>query len=40
LFCGSLNLGTHFLHFALNPVLLYFGGDSGFPPFFFFPYIH
>jgi hypothetical protein len=33
LFCWSLC----FLHFPLNPILFYFGGENGFHPFFVFP---
>jgi hypothetical protein len=34
LFHWSLDLGIHFLHFTLNPVLLYFCGENGLHPFF------
>jgi hypothetical protein len=34
LFCFSLDLGICFLHFTLNPVLLYFWVENGFSPFF------
>jgi hypothetical protein len=41
LFCWSLQLDIHFLHFPLNPVLIYFGeGENGFHPFFIFPMLH
>jgi hypothetical protein len=33
-------LGIHFLHFPLNPVLIYFWGENGFHPFFIFPSFH
>jgi hypothetical protein len=37
LFCWSLDRGIHFLHFALNPILLYFGGREWFPSLFLLP---
>jgi hypothetical protein len=37
LFCWSLGQGIHFLHFALNPVLLYFGGGEWFQSLFLLP---
>jgi hypothetical protein len=40
LFCCSLEQGIHFLHFPLNPVLIYFGGENRFQPFFIFPLFH
>jgi hypothetical protein len=33
LFCWSPELGIHFLHFPLNPVLIYFRGENFFIPF-------
>jgi hypothetical protein len=38
--CWSLELGICFLHFHLNPVLIYFMGENGFHPFFIFPSFH
>jgi hypothetical protein len=38
LFSWSLDLGIHFFHFTLNPVLFYFLGGELFPSLFFFPY--
>jgi hypothetical protein len=40
LFCWSLELGIHFLHFPPNPVLIYFWGENSFHPFFVFPLLH
>jgi hypothetical protein len=40
LFSWSLGLSIHFIHFALNPAVLYFLGGNSFLPFFFFPYFH
>jgi hypothetical protein len=40
LFCLDLELGIHFLHFPLNPVLIYYWGENGFCPFFIFPFLH
>jgi hypothetical protein len=37
LFCWSLNLGIHFLHFPLVPILIYYWGKNGFHPFSIFP---
>jgi hypothetical protein len=36
LFCWSLELGIHFLHFPLNLVLIKFCGENGFHPFLIF----
>jgi hypothetical protein len=40
LFCWSPELGISFLHFPLNPVLIYLGEENGFHPFFIFPSRH
>jgi hypothetical protein len=40
LFHWSLSLGTCFLHFALNPVLIYFCLENGFHPFVIFKSFH
>jgi hypothetical protein len=37
LFCWSLELDIHFLHFPLNPILNYFRGENDFHPFFVYP---
>jgi hypothetical protein len=40
LFCWSPELGIHFLHFPLNPVLNYFWGENGFHLFVIFLLLH
>jgi hypothetical protein len=40
LFYWSQELGIHFHHFPLNPVLIYFWEESDFHPFFFFLSLH
>jgi hypothetical protein len=40
LFCWDQELGIHFLHFPMNPVLNHFLEESGFHSFFFFPSLH